>query len=202
MTKLVYSFSLFFLLLMIGCKKEKVAQNNTSNASAVVHNNEGDIKIVSSADNKAVASFSTDLSNVYVENKVYMLKDKGEKLKFFTNGELAYEIKFKDEGFKLKDASSKLLWKVKVAPDKIKISDNEEGQNPYEIKNDGGVITISKNDKSIHKVTISNTQIIVDNTVKYNINKDMSSHYGIAVMSIDEIPLTQRIFIAGELSQK
>lgn len=44
------------------------------------------------------------------------------------------EVKAGDDGFKLRTTDGKLLWKVKLAEDKIKVSDNEENANPYSIK--------------------------------------------------------------------
>lgn len=60
---------------------------------------------------------------------------KSDKKKYYTSdGQVAYEIKYKADGFKLRTAASTLLWKVKLYNTKVKISDNEENLNPYEIK--------------------------------------------------------------------
>lgn len=51
------------------------------------------------------------------------------------NGTIEAEIKFDGEDFKLRKPDGSLLWKVKFYPgEKIKISDNEENENPYEIR--------------------------------------------------------------------
>ncbi|MBI2212882.1 MAG: hypothetical protein HYU52_04485 [Acidobacteria bacterium] len=44
------------------------------------------------------------------------------------------EVKLSDTGFKVRTPDSKLLWKVKVDSDKIKVSDNEENRNPWVLK--------------------------------------------------------------------
>jgi hypothetical protein len=44
------------------------------------------------------------------------------------------EVKISDTGFKVRTTDSKLLWKVKVDSDKIKVSDNEENRNPWVLK--------------------------------------------------------------------
>jgi hypothetical protein len=51
-----------------------------------------------------------------------------------TGGEAVAEIKSGDDGFKLRSPAAKLLWKVKISDDKIKIADNEEMQHPWSIK--------------------------------------------------------------------
>jgi hypothetical protein len=49
-------------------------------------------------------------------------------------GEAFVEVKISDTGFKVRTPDSKLLWKVKVADDKIKVSDNEENLNAWTLK--------------------------------------------------------------------
>ncbi len=60
----------------------------------------------------------------------------GEKRKYrrAAGGPAICEVKPGDAGFKLRTTDGKLLWKVKLAEDKIKVSDNEENANPYSIK--------------------------------------------------------------------
>lgn len=60
----------------------------------------------------------------------------GEKRKYRrgAGGPAVCEVKPGDAGFKLRTTDGKLLWKVKLAEDKIKVSDNEENANPYSIK--------------------------------------------------------------------
>lgn len=60
----------------------------------------------------------------------------GEKRKYRrgAGGPAICEVKPGDAGFKLRTTDGKLLWKVKLAEDKIKVSDNEENANPYSIK--------------------------------------------------------------------
>jgi len=51
-----------------------------------------------------------------------------------SDGAALAEVKFSDSGFKLRTPDSQLLWKVKFGDDKIKVSDNEENQNPWVLK--------------------------------------------------------------------
>ncbi|MEP6939880.1 MAG: hypothetical protein ABI846_08950 [Rudaea sp.] len=44
------------------------------------------------------------------------------------------EVKSDADGFKLRTPDSKLLWKIKLGADKIKVSDNEQNANAWEIK--------------------------------------------------------------------
>jgi hypothetical protein len=58
--------------------------------------------------------------------KRYYHRDKG--------GAAVVEVKSDAGGFKLRTPDSKLLWKVKLGTDKIKVSDNEQNANAWEIK--------------------------------------------------------------------
>lgn len=80
---------------------------------------------------------------------------KADKKKYFdASDNVVYEVKYKEDGFKLRTASSQLLWKVKLYDDKIKISDNEENLNPYEIKMmEDGETKLVKNDEKISRTT-------------------------------------------------
>ncbi len=53
-------------------------------------------------------------------------------------GPALVEVKSESAGFKLRAPDSKLLWKIKIGDDKIKISDNEQNANAWAIKTDHG----------------------------------------------------------------
>ncbi|WP_452222054.1 hypothetical protein [Lacinutrix salivirga] len=76
---------------------------------------------------------------------------KSDKKKYYdSNDNVVYEIKYKPDGFKLRTASSQLLWKIKLYDNKVKISDNEENLNPYEIKLGGTYVAkLVKNEEDL-----------------------------------------------------
>jgi hypothetical protein len=62
-------------------------------------------------------------------------KDSDKRKWYNSGGSLEAEVKFDGRNFKLRSVDSSLLWKVKFyAGEKIKISDNEENENPHEIR--------------------------------------------------------------------
>src|SRR5436190_18940894 len=75
-----------------------------------------------------VAPSGTDLTVSY-DGGVLHGRLKGDKRKYES-----LEVKFGGEGFKVRTLDGKLLWKVKVTPDKIKVSNNEQNNNPFELK--------------------------------------------------------------------
>ena len=76
---------------------------------------------------------------------------KPDKKKYYNNADdVVYEVKYKPDSFKLRTASSELIWKVKLYDAKIKISDNEENLNPFEIKKlENGEAKLEKNEETI-----------------------------------------------------
>jgi len=61
-------------------------------------------------------------------------KDTGKRKYYDASGNQLVEVKASDSGFKVRTPDGKLLWKVKVSNDKIKVSDNEENLNAWAIK--------------------------------------------------------------------
>jgi len=109
---------------------------------------------------------------------------KPDKKKYFdSNNTVVYEVKYKDDSFKLRTASSDLLWKVKLYDTKVKISDNEENLNPYEIKKlDSGESKLEKNDATIERSTAAQAISLV--------------------YKIDAMPKDQQEIIITELKEK
>jgi predicted transcriptional regulator len=134
---------------------------------------------------------------------------KADKKKYYNkNNNVVYEIKYKSDGFKLRTASSNLLWKIKLYDTKIKLSDNEENENPYEIK----IVNVHeaklvRGDIKIARTTYNlNSQI---QTVKYEDNSRSSvsakvpySYSNALVKAISEIPSDQQQIIISELKAK
>ena len=118
---------------------------------------------------------------------------------------LIAEVKIKDKGFKLVDENDKLLWKVKISGDKVKISDNEENKNPYVLKkSDDKVKVKDKNEKEIARVKFysDNGKLkLKDMSGKeLYISKNYTKLSGaIGVLAITEIPAKLRAVIASEL---
>ncbi|MGM5630823.1 hypothetical protein O2K51_07950 [Apibacter raozihei] len=204
MKKIALLLFAFNVLLITSCKKESNNNNQqisqTENNSSVETNAQPQYKVeylVKDETGKELGGFSVNPLKVQYENKTYTAKEKEGKRKYYTNGVLSYEVKFAEGTFKLKNADSKLLWKIKIYPDKIKISDNEENLNPYEIRNKDGVFEISKEEKVLHTVNISDKHIQVDKQNKYEISQPIEN-FAVGILGIDEIPLEQKLFILME----
>ena len=115
-----------------------------------------------------------------------------------------YEVKPGDDGgFKLRNPDGSLRWKVKVAPDKIKISDNEQNRNPYElkVKEPNRVKVFAPGDRELGNVRYATNQIEVEHTsgrVIFTTDAPKASGaYG--VLLCDAIPERERYILVAEL---
>lgn len=73
------------------------------------------------------------------------LKDSGKRKYALDNGAEVLEVKPGDGSFKVRKPDGSLLWKVKMDPNKIKVSDNEQNLNAVEIRNGSkGVLDVDK----------------------------------------------------------
>lgn len=198
-------FSMLLLATFTSCKKEASKPAENTSVSNSTSQNPGKSKsaeqsgdyVLRDAAGQQIASFSTNPPKIQIGDKTYTAKEKEGKRKYYENGTLTYEVKMSDEGFKLKDSNSKLLWKVKTYPDKIKISNNEENTNPYEIRNNAGTIEIKKNDVKFSTIKMEGINVMVNDKKAYTLSKNLDT-FAVGILSISEIPMDQRIFILAE----
>lgn len=131
---------------------------------------------------------------------------KSDKKKYYDKGSVIYEVKYKADGFKLRTSSSSLLWKVKLYDKKIKISNNEENLNPYEIKiQEPYKAKLVKDDITIARTTYeANTQVQTVTNANSSEVQTISKSYAPCrlVKAIAEIPEDQKQLLIAELIAK
>ncbi|MEZ5429459.1 MAG: hypothetical protein R2747_24660 [Pyrinomonadaceae bacterium] len=161
---------------------------------------------VKTPDDKDVVEVKID-SDPKIEfgGKVLRGETKGEKRKYtLEGGSQTAEVKAGGaDGFKVRTNDGKLLWKVKISADKIKISDNEENENAFEIKKRDDGAKIERNENKLGEVKFyrdrgkvkvkdaSDKELFDSNTEKYSVA------YG--VLALGEIPEEYRFIIFAEL---
>jgi hypothetical protein len=161
---------------------------------------------VKTPDDKTVVEVKIDGDpKIEYSGKVVRSETKGDKRKYtLEGGSQIAEVKVKDsDGFKVRTNDGKLLWKVKISADKIKISDNEENQNAFELKKKDDGAKIERNETKLGEVKFykdrqkvkvkdnGDTELFDSNTDKY------SSAFG--VLALNEIPEDLRFIIFAEL---
>jgi hypothetical protein len=169
-------------------KTEKTGENATTSAVSNSNVNSNAItiqrlngNIVGTINSKGAFSFT-------LQGHDFISKLNGDKRKYQGNNAVT-EVKYKDDGFKLRSADGKLLWKVKITEDKIKISNNEEGKNPLELK-------LSENEKA--KVKKDDHEI---GKIKFNASKK-EIEAGDFIVKADKLSLAYCILLATEIPER
>jgi hypothetical protein len=132
------------------------------------------------------------------------LSDKGKRKYELEGGALVAEVKPGDDGFKVRTTDGRLLWKVKTAADKIKISDNEENLNPFElVRKEDDRVKIKRNETELGEVKFyrDRQKVKVKDAGErelFDANTDnYSAAYG--VLLLEQIPAQERYIIMAEL---
>jgi hypothetical protein len=147
---------------------------------------------ISISDNIVVASSAGTVTGIV----------KKDKRKYYTSSnEMKYAVKFSDDGFKLRDHNEQLLWKVKLYDDKIKVSDNEEMTNAYEIKlRDEGKLKLEQNESLITEIRLNATDEWVD-IESYKV-KGVGISLAPGLLLIKELTEMEKIILMAEIRAK
>lgn len=206
--KKLYTLTLLCLVVLASCKTKPDNTSELESSPSTIEEStstkvsfDGAEIVLSNAQGDKIGGFTSNPITIYAGSKKYISKTKPDKHKFYTNGDLTYEVKFKSEGFKLRDKNSDLLWKIKIYADKIKVSDNEENVNAFEIKKYEEKIKIKRNNEELYTIQLKDSSIIANDKVVYTLSSNQMS-YAYAVMAISEIPEDQKLFILAELLAK
>ena len=175
---------------------------NTSTSSS--YGNKVKIK---TPDDKTAVEISFDGGGAKIEfgGKTIRSESKDtEKRKYYNGSNQVAEVKTKEaDGFKVRTTDGKLLWKIKIADGKIKISDNEENQNAYELvkKDDGAKIEQNENKLGEVKFYTDRQKIKVKDASDKELFDGNTDKYSVAygVLLLDKIPEDQRYIILAEL---
>lgn len=121
-------------------------------------------------------------------------------------GSAFVEVKSGDNNsFKVRTPDSKLLWKVKVDTDKIKVSDNEENQHPWVLKTkyDDKAKVLDQSELEIGEVRYYRdsgkvkVKDATDSEVASSESGRMSPAFGVSLMS--GVPEQYRLIVMAEL---
>jgi len=133
-------------------------------------------------------------------------RESGKRKYSIGGGAVTYEVKpdSDSDGFKLRTADGKLRWKVKVTPEKIKISDNEQNDRPFELKARDGdrVKVVAPVDREIGNVRFdraaSKTEV-EDAAGKTLFRVDKTTRTGAYGVLLLDIPQTERAILLAEI---
>lgn len=199
-----------------GKEKEKApAASTTNNAPAAAPTSaptSGERIKIKGADGKRVAELTVSGQDVTIELGdegagrliVGRMRESGKRKYGTESGSPIAEVKDDGDAFKVRTPDGKLLWKVKLKDDKIKISDNEENAHPYVLKTDDDGVKVKEDEETeIGKVKFhadeekvkakdaAGAEAFESRTTK------RSAMYGVLLMK--RIPETERAIIMAEI---
>ena len=124
------------------------------------------------------------------------------KRKYRAGDVVVFETKWDEDGFKLRTPTGSLLYKVKLKDDKIKVSDNEENANPFELKarESDRIKVMAPGEKEMGNVRATVVEDASGKKLFDVTGRAGSAAYG--VLLLDKIPATQRYIILSELFAK
>jgi hypothetical protein len=121
--------------LVAGCGRSDPAPPPAAAANAQAR--ESTIVVSATGAEALKIDIDRDKVEVHAGRRHIVGQTKGDK-RFYHRGSLSgeafVEVKISDAGFKVRTPDSTLLWKIKIADDKIKVSDNEENLNAWTLK--------------------------------------------------------------------
>ena len=133
------------------------------------------------------------------------VRENGKRKYAGSDGKVVVEVKPSEEGFKVRTADGKLLWKIKKSEDKIKISDNEENRNPYELKTKEDKIKVyAPVDRLLGEVKYygDKQRVEVKDAEGHEVYRanavKVEPSFGVALL--DRIPARERAIIMAELA--
>ena len=125
---------LLIILTSCGNRKQELA---TIESPPEKPSNSTENYFISDADQLQIAAITIgEIQEIHI-GKDYLFRDCNDdsKCKYRNeNGITVYDVKYSDDGFKIRDAEGILLIKVKTSEGRIKIGMDEEMEDPFRIK--------------------------------------------------------------------
>lgn len=133
-------------------------------------------------------------------------RESGKRKYSVDGGDVLFEVKSDADGdFKLRAADGSLRWKVKVDPDKIRISDNEQNDNPFQLKKRDGdrVKVFGRDDRELGNVRFDRaaSKLVVEDAAgkELYVVETAAPSAAWGVLLLDGIPDIQRQVLVAEI---
>ncbi len=168
------------------------------------NNSSGQYTIRSSSDAElATINISSDEIAVRdAEGQLVGVAKRADKRKYYDpSNTMLYAVKFDDDGFKLRDRNEELIWKVKLYEDKLKIANNEEMNNGYEVKLRDGKLKLERNEREIKSIRLSESTEWYEVEGKYKI-QGFGLSLAPGILMISELKEREKYLIMAELAKR
>ncbi|MDW7694501.1 hypothetical protein R9C00_07100 [Flammeovirgaceae bacterium SG7u.111] len=204
------AFIALVLLAFCACSDKKESVQNEEQVEQLATPDAAPVSSVkefyiSNKENISLAVVTVDgpSLNINVGGEMLFGDLKGEKRKYYDQqNQLVYSVKHKaGESFKLRDKDEKLLWKVKVAGDKVKIANNEEMTNPYQINvYEEGRVKLKLGEEDRGSIRYEKGAAMMEVNGTYFLRNFTGSHAP-GVLMISEMDETEKFVICAELAK-
>lgn len=166
--------------------------------------NTGGTFLVNDAQNNVLGELSVSGNDITVtdpKGSLTGVKKREDKRKYYAGSDvMEYAVKYSDDGFKLRDSNEKMIWKIKLYEDKIKISDNEEMYNAYEIKlREAGKLKVERDDRGLYELHLSEGEGWNKIENKYSV-KGFGLSVAPGVLLITEMKEREKLIVMAELA--
>ncbi len=183
---------LLIVLTIFGCNPGNPInqQEERGDAFSVSNPKKNEVTTVSISSNVVITHPAGTLTGVV----------KKEKRKYYdTSNFMKYAVKFSDDGFKLRDHNEQLLWKVKWYDDKIKVANNEEMTNAWEIKlRDEGKLKLERNERLLTELRLSEEDLTLDPYQVSGVGISLAP----GLLLIDDLTELEKIILMAEVRAK
>lgn len=129
---------------------------------------------------------------------------KKDKRKYSAGGAPVAEVKFADDGFKLKGADGVLRWKVKYHEDRVKVSADEDQKDALELRSEpDGRVKVKRGEQELAEVRLDAARTTA--TVKAAGTETTCTLSGplprlaYGVLALKDVPAQDRAVLMGEL---
>lgn len=201
-------------VLLLGCVQEPEGYEHNPNDTVAQANPiaAGEKIKVKTPDDQPVVEFKLRDDRITIEvstsgaSRILRgeTNEKDKRKYEWEGGNRVAEVKPNDDGFKVRTPDGNLLWKVKISADKIKISNNEENNNPFELKRkeaDRVKVTLGKTELGEMKFYGDRQKVKVKDANERELFESNTNHASTAygVLLLQTIPETERYIIMAEL---
>jgi hypothetical protein len=161
--------------------------------------------VIRSASDSELATITISSDEITVSDEAGQLMGvakRSDKRKYYDpSNTMVYAVKYDDDGFKLRDHNEKLIWKVKLYEDKLKLANNEEMSNGYEIKLRDGKLKLEHNEKEIKSIRLTESTDWYDVEGTYKI-KGFGLSLAPGILMINDLSEREKFIIVAELAKR
>ncbi|MDN5203661.1 hypothetical protein QQ008_19890 [Fulvivirgaceae bacterium BMA10] len=202
--------SLFCMLSILGCnsrQSENVqSESDETEVTAAGERTATKYFYINSPNNEGLAEIRLEEGQTLIQtpDKQYFGLLKEDKRKYYDAYDaVQFVIKYKEDGFKLRNHEENLLWKVKYKEGRIKIADNEEMTNAFEMKmKEGGRIKIEQNDEEVLSLRLSSGNSDAKRIGDKYLLRGFDASLTPAILMIDPLKETEKFILIAELLRR